>query len=440
MSAAQTSPHQVTGARRMTPTMLAARDRADGFAGLPRGTAKPLRLLAAFQEAEPYLGLPAHAFKLVSWLVRQTRPQDWEDGSRPIAWPSARRQGEFLGLSPARVKRLNRVLFEAAIFVIRDNEQGKRYGRRGADGRIIEAYGFDLSPLAQRHEEFIRLAAEARVERERTRALRGRVTRARRAIRQAGEGLAGLGGLPATWPGMEAATAALARAATRAERSEDLAVIVASLERRQAEAEQVFREAGQVVRTIPAGRENKPHTTSTDLAENPMDTVTAREACRPLPPSEPGPSGAVSSPVSAKASAPRAARPANGAEQPFRLKPARLLELAPRLGRYVSDAAPTWSAIVDAAGGSLRRELGVSPSLWGEACVVMGREQAAVALAIVSTKQPGYFTRGAGGYFAGMARKAARGELRLERSVWALTRPAAGPRAPGLPGDRACTT
>jgi replication initiation protein RepC len=144
--------------------------------------------------------------------------------------------------------------------------------------------------------------------------------------------------------------------------------------------------------------------------------------------------------VSAKASAPRAARPANGAEQPFRLKPARLLELAPRLGRYVSDAAPTWSAIVDAAGGSLRRELGVSPSLWGEACVVMGREQAAVALAIVSTKQPGYFTRGAGGYFAGMARKAARGELRLERSVWALTRPAAGPRAPGLPGDRACTT
>ena len=50
--------------------MLTMRDRADRFTGLPHGTAKPLRMLAAFQEAEPYLGLPAHAFKLVSWLVK----------------------------------------------------------------------------------------------------------------------------------------------------------------------------------------------------------------------------------------------------------------------------------------------------------------------------------------------------------------------------------
>jgi Replication protein C N-terminal domain len=114
-------------ARGGSPSTCAfASTRADGFIGAPIGTAKPLTYLAAFQEAEPYLGLPAHAFKLVSWLVRQTRPQDWERGSRPIAWPSARRQQEFLGLSPAGVKNLNRVLFEAGLFVIRDNEQGKR--------------------------------------------------------------------------------------------------------------------------------------------------------------------------------------------------------------------------------------------------------------------------------------------------------------------------
>ena len=83
-------------------------DQADAFTGLPRGTAKPLRFLAAFQEAEPYLGLPVHAYKLVAWLVKQAQPQDWEEGSRPIAWPSARHQAEFLGLSPARVKQLNR--------------------------------------------------------------------------------------------------------------------------------------------------------------------------------------------------------------------------------------------------------------------------------------------------------------------------------------------
>src|ERR1700721_1117676 len=129
-----------TGFRRLNLDMLAIRDRADQFAGFPRGTAKPLTLLAAFQEAEPYLGLPSHAFKLISWLVKQTMAVDWEEGSRPIVWPSARRQQEFLNLSPARVKTLNRALYEAGIFVLRDSETGKRYGRRDPETkRIVEA-------------------------------------------------------------------------------------------------------------------------------------------------------------------------------------------------------------------------------------------------------------------------------------------------------------
>jgi len=141
---------RANGTRRINLDMRVRLDQADRFTGLPPGTAKPFRLLAGFEQAEPYLGLPVHAYKLVGWLVRQTQPLDWEEGSRPIAWPSAQRQQEFLGLSPHRVKSLNRTLFEAGIFVIRDNPQGRRYGRRDAKGRIVEAYGFDLSPLAQR--------------------------------------------------------------------------------------------------------------------------------------------------------------------------------------------------------------------------------------------------------------------------------------------------
>jgi replication initiation protein RepC len=65
-------------------------------------------------------------------------------------------------------------------------------------------------------------------------------------------------------------------------------------------------------------------------------------------------------------------------------------------------------------------ELGVSQTLWAEACRVMGRNLAAVALALVSTRRPGHFTSGPGGYFAGMMRKFEKGELHLERSLWAL--------------------
>ena len=409
MSITMSSTNHVTGARRMSLHMLTALDRADQFTGLPRGTAKPMRFLGAFQEAEPYLGLPAHAFKLVSWLVKHTQPQDWEEGSRPIAWPSARMQQEFLCLSAARVKSLNRALFEAGVFVIRDNDQGKRYGRRGPDGRIIEAFGFDLSPLAQRYDEFVRLAAAAKVERGRMKDGRRRVTFARRSIRQIGEQLVEMDRLPDWWGRLETDTASLVTAARRALRSEDIALIAGSAERRKSEAQAWLREVGttpsEAVETSPEGLENEPHTITTTLTINLKDTVVASgessrvEPAVPLPPPP---------------------APAVTIDRELGIKPAQLLDLTPRLAAYVPSVTPKWADIVTAAGIWLRPELGVSVTLWGEACRAMGREQAALALAIVSAKAPEHFTRGAGGYFAGMVRKYQRGELHLERTLWAL--------------------
>ena len=57
-----------------------------------------------------------------------------------------------------------------------------------------------------------------------------------------------------------------------------------------------------------------------------------------------------------------------------------------------------------------------------EACLTMGREQAAVALAIVSTKDPGHFRTTPGGYFHGMVAKAKNGALNLDRTIWAMRR------------------
>jgi replication initiation protein RepC len=74
---------------------------------------------------------------------------------------------------------------------------------------------------------------------------------------------------------------------------------------------------------------------------------------------------------------------------------------------------------VDAA-ALLRSDLDVSKSLWGEACIVMGREQAAIAIAVVSTKSPDHFRTTAGGYFHGMVMKAKGGELNLDRTLWGL--------------------
>jgi replication initiation protein RepC len=103
------------------------------------------------------------------------------------------------------------------------------------------------------------------------------------------------------------------------------------------------------------------------------------------------------------------------------IRPDELPRLTPRLKLYLRLSNPTWPDIVDAADW-LRHDLGVSKSLWGDACLAMGRELAAVALAIVSTKEAEHFQTTPGGYFHGMVAKARAGELHLERTVWALRR------------------
>jgi replication initiation protein RepC len=407
-----------SGLRRFTPVMLAIRDQADTFAGAPKGFGKPFRYLAAFQEAEPYLGLPPQAYKLLAWLVKQTMAHDWEEGSRPICWPSAARQAEFLGLSPARVKILNRALFEAGIFIIRDSETGKRYGRRGPDGRIIEAYGFDLSPLAYRFDEFIRLAAEAKAERERMKALRKRATCARRAIRQIGETLGALAVVPLEWPQLAAETAALIRLIRRAERPDELTRIAEGLESLKIRAETWVREVPQTMKTSPVGLANEPHTIPTNKPFDPKDTVTPAEEGSRAERIEPTPAPTVS--LTDKIAEVLAT--SQPFEQVEEIHPGELLELAPRLAAHVTQSYPDWRDIVDAAGTYLRHELGVSQALWGEACRILGRQMAAVVLAVVSTKPQEHFTRGAGGYFAAMVKRAQSGELRLDRSLWKLRR------------------
>ncbi len=103
----------------------------------------------------------------------------------------------------------------------------------------------------------------------------------------------------------------------------------------------------------------------------------------------------------------------------LRIKPDELVRLAPRLRPYLPTSSPSWPDIVDAADW-LRHDLNVSKPLWGDACLAMGREQAAIALAIVSAKPEGHFTASAGSYFHGMVKRAQAGQLNLARTVWGL--------------------
>jgi len=417
--------HAPTGFRRMTPGLLKADRTAEGFAGLPEGVNTPGQLLAAFKAAAPRLGIAPRLVHAVDWLFRFTQPQDWQKDSRPIVWPSASMQGEALGLSPTQVKETNRRLIELGLVTMKDSPNGKRYGRRYPDrktGRITEAYGFDLAPIATRYAEFRRHAEEGRAERAAMGRLRRRATIARKAIAQILETAAEYAIEGEEWITLARESEALARALRSVERVDEMEMGVTSLERRQTAARERLETLLGVVDSAPMGAENRPHIYNYKPNLNPnKDTVNAAKHCSG---EGEGPSLQSPAPVQPK-------RPEKGMVHGIR--PDELVRLTPKLKPYLRRSTPTWPDIIDAADW-LRHDLGVSKSLWGDACLAMGRELAAVALAVVSTKDEEHFRTSPGGYFHGMVAKAKAGELHLERTIWALRRAAEPDRAAGRPG------
>src|SRR5258708_32706557 len=142
---------------------------------------------------------------------------------------------EALGLSEPQAKRLNRSLIDAGLGSMKDSPNGKRYGKRDPKGRLVEAYGFDLSPLAARFAEFCRLAEQGRVERATMGRLRRRATIAKKAIIQILETAAEYGFEGEEWVSLRRDSEAIGRALKAVERSDEMAVGVLRLERRQAD-------------------------------------------------------------------------------------------------------------------------------------------------------------------------------------------------------------
>jgi replication initiation protein RepC len=331
-------------------------------------------------------------------------------------------QQEALGLSPTQVKEINRRLIELGLVTMKDSPNGKRYGRRDLKGRITEAYGFDLAPIAMRHAEFVRLAEEGRAERAAMGRLRRRATIARKAIIQILETAAEYAIEGEEWQMLARETEALARALRAVERPDEMEVGVTSLERRQTAARERLEMLLGMVQTDPKEPENRPHQYSYKLKPNlEQDTVIAAKGC----------SGEGEGPVPQSAAPVQPRRPKKGMVHGIR--PDERPGLAPKLKPYLRHPNPTWPDIIDAADW-LRHDLGVSKSLWGDACLALGRDLAAVALAIVSTKEPEHFRTSPGGYFHGMVDKAKAGELHLERTVWALRRAADPERQTGRRG------
>lgn len=405
---------QNTGWRRPTANLaMAERFASDGESlSIPK-----TRAFAAVKRVGAHIGLKAADMLLLDTLGAFTQQQDWDQGQRPIVWPSNAYLSEQTGLSISALKRHARRLANLGIISFKDSANGKRWGRRGRDGRILEAYGFDLSPLAARAEEFEALHAQVQIERETCKRLKRQITVSRRIIRAQIEAITNQT-LESLCDGFIAKfEALLSQLPKRRTTSETLEALLAGFKSLQHQLEQTYLKLNKVDQRIyleanvdvleepqemgPKGAETEPHTQTTNelkLVKSCLPNSAANQAHKHTSP--------LKNEVNNHAS---------------KIGISTILNVCPEFTQWSHNLGTTiknWTNLHTAA-AQLAPMIGISVNAWNQAQGRLGRTTAAAAVALIFDKHSTGEIRSPSGYLQGMLNKAASGKLHLDQSYHA---------------------
>lgn len=384
----------------------------------------------AVKRVGAHIGLKAGDMLLLDTLGAFTQAQDWEEGQRPIVWASNAYLMEQTGFSLSALKRHARRLAEVGVISFKDSPNGKRWGRRDADGRIIEAYGFDLSPLSARVEEFEQLQAELKAERELCQRLKRQITVARRMIRARIEAAAS-STLRGPWEHLSGLFEDLLdRLPRRNTASETLSRLLAWFKELQERVEAAYLTA---VRTDEAV-ENMAETTE-QVSEKTQEMNPREVNSEPhiLITTQLNPVTCNRSETEQAAGVVPNAPPEEQLDRELedwvaetRKKRGVALDLptvmqacpefaswARNIGGYMKD----WGDLHRVA-GQLRPMIGVSEHAWNLAQDRLGPQIATAALVLTFDKHCAGEVASPGGYLRGIVQKAGAGELHLERSFY----------------------
>lgn len=352
--------------------------------------------------AKARIGVSERALAVLDALL-SFHPETALTGEDLIVFPSNQQLSlRAHGMAPATLRRHLAVLVDAGLILRRDSPNGKRYARKDRAGEIERAFGFDLSPLVARADEFEAWAEEVRAEERALKLVRERITLCRRDIAKMiatgiEEGvptqLRGQG--PGDWMEIHGLYRAIVEriprnaGLTTLERvAEDLAVL-----------------ADEILILLEAQAK-----TSLSSA-NESQTERHKQNSNPDSPTELEPRFQKSRGVEIE---PRTApaRPPDGA-YPLGM----ILDACPDIIDYARGGISNWRDFM-ATVAVVRPMLGISPSAWEEAQSAMGEVQAAVVVAAIL--QRGTAINSAGGYIRDLTRKAQAGAFSIGPMLMAL--------------------
>jgi replication initiation protein RepC len=418
-----------TGRRKITPPQL----RAEAARGVPFSPSSPGRALAGFKRAAPALGVPRRVVDLVDCLMSYSQPQDWAGGPGlgPIVWPSDAELENRLCVGSSQRKVIVRAALDAGFIRLRRSPTGKRWGYRDTGGRgarIVDAYGFDLAPLAERTPEFERVTAEWEARWEEGGRLRREITSSRNQVLSlvdlaTAQNLDGAG-----WSEVAAQADALWRERGAQRDPLPLVPIAARLRALSIHVQEQVTAglaAVEVVKNVPAGAEYRPHLTTT----NQLSIATANTN----PTDEAGPERPMADKKvvgdsqmnqqavqqQARVETTWASEAQSNALRGFVVTPGFILAVAPIFRDWTSSARVGWDEL-DQAAGHVRSALGISPHAWGQACIALGTREAITALAAICARHAAGRVRSPGGLLRKMVELHETGGLRLDRTLFGL--------------------
>ncbi|MFB0493675.1 replication initiation protein RepC [Methylobacterium sp. OAE515] len=367
-----------SGGRPLTRAALAGRRRV-----LEEGrTISRKELSAAGRDAAKALRLRPALRSILSALCAVWGEQEWD---RLVVWPSNEHLCGMTGLSERALRYGLRDLVALEVITPRDSANGKRFAVRAPGGAIIEAYGFDLTPIVARKGEWVSAILEATSREAHRRRSFDLLTVRRRAVSEA------LNALLTRFPLIEASDLLAARESLerdtprRRDATADPDQILEAWGELQAMAEQRFFQAASAGNS---GRHIEQNTGS------PTDPCTTGSRNEPGPDRLPDPDlVAAACPVAAEFGA-----------------PLKTKENIIEIGRL------------------MRGSIGAHPSAWDEACETLGAFRASVLILIIAQIHDDEARRGdiriknPGGYFRQITRLCAAGRYGIEAELMAMRR------------------
>jgi replication initiation protein RepC len=306
------------------------------------------------------------------------------------------------GMPPATLRRHLAVLVDCGLIIRRDSPNGKRYARKDRAGEIELAFGFDLSPLVVRAEEFEAWAEEVQLEERALKLAREKITICRRDIAkmiatgmEEGVPTTSAGQGPADWIAVHDLYRGIVGRIPRSATRQALEPI----------AEELALLAGEILTLL------EDHVKSQNLSTNESHSERHIQNSNPNPltvfePRFPESRGAIVEVETEPARMPQRTYPLG-----------MVLDACPDIIDYSRGGITNWRDFV-ATVAVVRPMLGISPSAWFEAQTAMGEVEASIVVAAIL--QRGEAINSAGGYLRGLTRKAEAGEFSLGPMLMAL--------------------